>query len=236
VIQKLRRNMKIEIKSRFDNNKVLVSGKYENIKECLEKNRDAYLRDANLRDANLQGANLRGAYLRGAYLRGANLWGADLWGAYLQDADLRGAYLWSANLRDANLQGADLQGADLWNADLQDADLRDAYLRDANLRDANLRDANLRGADLQGADLWSANLQGAKGYLDSHDFFQEVVRQQKIDTFTQKEWSIIGQIIIHKLCWDSIRKRFNKSAMGIFKKLSKVGFEEWEEKYDSTIN
>ena len=128
--------MKIEIKSRFDNNKVLVSGKYENIKECLEKNRDA----------------------------------------------------------------------------------------------------NLRGAYLQGADLWGTNLQGAKGYLDSHDFFQEVVRQQKIDTFTQKEWSIIGQIIIHKLCWDSIRKRFNKSAMGIFKKLSKVGFEEWEEKYDSTIN
>jgi len=138
--------MKIEIKSRFDNNKVLVSGKYENIKECLEKNRDAYLRDANLRDANLQGANLRGAYL-------------------------------------------------------------------------------------QGADLWSADLWSAKGYLDSHTFFQEVVRQQKIDTFTQKEWSIIGQIIVHRLCWDSIKKRFNKSAMGIFKKLKKVGFDEWEEKY-----
>ena len=136
----------IEIKSRFDSKKVLVSGKYENIKECLEKNRDA-----DLRDAYLQGAYLRDAYLQGAYLQGA--------------------------------------------------DLRDAYL------------------------------QGAKGYLDSHDFFQEVVRQQKIDTFTQKEWSIIGQIIIHKLCWDTIKKRFNKSAMGIFKKLSKVGFGEWEEKY-----
>ena len=131
----------IEIKSRFDSKKVLVSGKYENIKECLEKNRGA-----DLRDAYLQGADLRDAYLQGAYLR-------------------------------------------------------DAYL------------------------------QGAKGYLDSHDFFQEVVRQQKIDTFTQKEWSIIGQIIVHRLCWDSIKKRFNKSAMGIFKKLKKVGFDEWEEKY-----
>ena len=128
--------MKIEIKNRWDDKKVLVSGKYENIKDCLEKNRDA-----------------------------------------------------------------------------------------------NLRDANLRGAYLQGADLWSADLWSAKGYLDSHTFFQEVVRQQKIDTFTQKEWSIIGQIIIHKLCWDSIRKRFNKSPMGIFKKLSKVGFGVWEEKY-----
>jgi len=163
--------MKIEIKSRFDNNKVLVSGKYENIKECLEKNRDA---------------NLRGAYLQGANLRGANLRGA-----YLQDANLRGAYL----------QGAYLQGADLW-------------------------DAYLCGSDLRGS-----NLRGIKNYSEHHTIFQEVVRQQKIDTFTQKEWSIIGQIIIHKLCWDSIRKRFNKSAMGIFKKLKKVGFDEWEEKY-----
>ena len=128
--------MKIEIKSRFDNNKVLVSGKYENIKECLEKNRDA------------------------------NLQGADLWGAGLCGSDLRGS-----------------------------------------------------------------NLRGIKNYSEHHTIFQEVVRQQKIDTFTQKEWSIIGQIIIHKLCWDSIRKRFNKSAMGIFKKLKKVGFDEWEEKY-----
>ena len=163
--------MKIEIKSRFDNNKVLVSGKYENIKECLEKNRDA----------NLQGADLWGAYLRGAYLRGANL------------------------------QGANLRDADLWSADLQGANLQGAYLRGAYLRGSNLR--------------------GIKNYSEHHTIFQEVVRQQKIDTFTQKEWSIIGQIIIHKLCWDSIRKRFNKSAMGIFKKLSKVGFEEWEEKY-----
>ena len=188
--------MKIEIKSRFDNNKVLVSGKYENIKECLEKNRDA-----NLQGANLQGANLRDA---------------DLWSADLQGANLQGAYLRGAYLRDANLQGA--------------------YLRDAYLRDANLQGADLWGAGLCGSDLRGSNLRGIKNYSEHHTIFQEVVRQQKIDTFTQKEWSIIGQIIIHKLCWDSIRKRFNKSAMGIFKKLSKVGFEEWEEKYDSTIN
>jgi len=187
--------VKIKIKSRFDNNKVLVSGKYENIKECLEKNK---------------GTNLQGANLRGADLWGADLWGADLQDAYLRDANLRGTNLQGANLRDANLRGANLRGAYLWGA-------------------------YLRGADLQGAYLQGAYLQGAKGYLDSHDFFQEVVRQQKIDTFTQKEWSIIGQIIVHRLCWDSIKKRFNKSAMGIFKKLKKVGFNEWEKKYDTEI-
>ena len=160
--------MKIEIRNRFDN-KIILSGKYASIKECLEKNR---------------GTDLRSANLGGADLRSANLWGADL--------------------RSANLEGADLEGADL------------------------------EGANLWGADLGSANLGSAKNYLNSHYFFQEIVKRQKIDTFTQKEWSIIGQIIIHKLCWDSIRKRFNKSAIKIFKKLSKVGFNAWEAKYEES--
>ena len=94
---------------------------------------------------------------------------------------------------------------------------------------------DLRGSNLRDVDLEGAKLLGAEGYVHIHTFFQEVVRQQNIDTFTPKEWSIIGQIIVHKLCWESIRKRFNKSAMKIFKKLSKVGFNEWEEKYDTKI-
>ena len=157
--------MKIEIKNRWDN-KVLVSGKYENIKDCLEKNRGSDLRDSNLRDSNLSYSNLRHSNLRGSNLSGSNLSGSDLCGSNLRDADLRGS-----------------------------------------------------------------NLSGIKNYSEDHTIFQEVVIQQKIDTFTQKEWSIIGQIIVHRLCWGSIRKRFNKSAMGIFKKLKKVGFDEWEEKY-----
>jgi len=80
----------IKIVSRWDS-KVLLCGKYESIKDCLEKNR---------------GADLRGADLRGAYLRGADLGGADLGGADLRGADLRGA-----DLRGADLRGADLGGA-----------------------------------------------------------------------------------------------------------------------------
>ena len=175
--------MKIEIRNRFDN-KIILSGKYASIKECLEKN-------------------------RGADLRSANLWGADL-----RSANLVGADLGSANLEGANLESANLWGANLWGA--------------------NLGSANLGSANLWGADLGSANLGSAKNYLNSHYFFQEIVKRQKIDTFTQKEWSIIGQIIIHKLCWDSIRKRFNKSAIKIFKKLSKVGFNAWEAKYEES--
>ena len=153
--------MKIKIVSRWDSNKVLLVGKYESIKDCLEKNRGAYL---------------RGAYLEGADLRGANLGGADFRGAYL--------------------------------------------------RGANLRDADLRGADLRRADL-----RGAENYLNSHDIWIELISRQPIKDFTSTEWSIIGQIITHRLCWDSIKKRYGKKIMPVFKKLSKLGFDEWEKYY-----
>ena len=117
--------MNIEIKNRFTGS-IIISGEYENMKDCLQKNRGA-----NLIGAYLIGANLIGANLIGAYLRGADLGGADLGGAYLIGADLGGA-----NLIDANLRGADLGGADL---------------RGANLIGAYLRGADLGGADLRGA-------------------------------------------------------------------------------------
>ncbi len=152
----------IEIRNKY-NNKIIILGKYESIKDCLEKNIDADLKDADLRDADLRDADLRDADLRGANLRGANL----------IDADLR-----DADLKDADLKDADLRGADLRDADLKDADLRDANLRGADLRDANLIDANLIGADLRGANLIDANLidadlrgaklRGAKG-IDKKD-------------------------------------------------------------------
>ena len=140
--------MNVEIKHKITG-KVILSGAYESIKDCLDKNRGAYLEDANLEDAylssayledaNLKGADLRNANLRGAYLRNANLRGADL-----RNANLIGAYLEGANLRNANLRCADLEGANLIGA----------YLEGANLKGADLRNANLRGADLEGAGLY----------------------------------------------------------------------------------
>ena len=188
--------MKIEIKDRYDN-KIILCGEYENIKDCLEKNGGAYLRNANLEGANLEGANLEGAYLRNAYLRNANLEGANL----------RNAYLGGANLEGANLEGANLEGANLGGA----------YLRNANLRNAYLG---------------GANLEGAKEYINSHDFWFEIIRSQPLETFTEEEWAIIGQIFCHRLCWDSIKKRYSKKIMSIFKKQTKLGFGKWEAKYN----
>jgi len=204
----------IEIRNRWDN-KVIICGEYESIKDCLEKNRGANFWGADLRGANLGGADLRDANLEGAYLEGADLRDADLEGANLRDANLEGA-----NLGDANLGGANLGGANL---------------RDANLGGANLRDANLEGANLRDANLEGANLEGAKNYVSSHYFFAEIIRRQKTDYFTDKEWAIIGKIIIKVLCWDTIKKEFGKSAMSIFKKCSKVGFSEWEEQYKKIL-
>ena len=181
--------MQIKIKNRWDN-KVILCGEYESIKDCLQKNRSA----------NLRGANLGGANLRGADLRGANLWSANLWGA-----DLRGAYLRGADLWGANLGGADLRGANLWSANLWGADLRSAYLGDA------------------------------KNYSHSHDFWVEIIRGQELKTFTDKEWTIIGQVYVHRLCWGSIKKRYSKKIMPLFKKLTKLNFGEFEEKYKAVL-
>ena len=95
--------MKIEIKHKITG-KVLLSGAYASITDCLDKNRDADLRDADLSGADLRYANLRDADLEGAYLRDADL----------SDADLRDADLSGADLRDADLSGAYLSGAGLY--------------------------------------------------------------------------------------------------------------------------
>ena len=124
----------------------------------------------------------------------------------------------SANLVDANLVDANLVGADL----------RGAYLRGANLRGANLVDANLVGADLVGA-----NLKGAEGYVNSHDLFAEAVRRQKVESFVDGEWSAIAQIVIHRLCWDSIQKRYATVMPHIFEVLAAAGFDEWQKHWNT---
>ena len=81
----------IKIVSRWDSSKILLCGEYESIRECLEKNRNIYLKGARLVGADLEDARLEGARLVGADLKGANLMDARLVGADLEDARLVGA-------------------------------------------------------------------------------------------------------------------------------------------------
>ena len=127
----------------------------------------------------------------------------------------------------ANLHGAYLYWADLHGADLHGADLYGAYLHGANLHGANLHGADLHGAYLHGADLHGANLGGAKNYSESHDVFCELIKRRKASEFTTKEWECIAHICIHRICWDTIKKRFQNAAMRVFKKLAKVGYDEY---------
>ena len=120
-------------------------------------------------------------------------------------------------------------------ADLWEADLRGADLRGADLWEANLREANLRGADLWRADLWRANLRGAKGYSESHEFFQEIVRKQKVSLFLKFEWTMIGQVVIHKICWNTIKKRYGKRFLTVLKKLKDEGWGEYHDRYKEVL-
>src|SRR3990167_6093701 len=94
-------------------------------------------------------------------------------------------------------------------------------------RDADLRGANLRSANLEGANLRGAYLEGAKNYSQSHDIFQEAVRRQAVAVFDEAEWTAIAQVIIHRLCWDAIKKRFGGVMPSIFLKLADAGCDEW---------
>ena len=126
----------IEIKNRYTG-EVIVSGEYESIKDCLQRNRYAKLTGAYLTDADIRDAKLTNADLIDAKLTGADLTDADLTGANLTNADLR-----VAKLTGAFLTGADLTGAKLTNADLTNAKLTGANLTDADLRGAKSTDSN----------------------------------------------------------------------------------------------
>ena len=101
---------------------------------------------------------------------------------------------------------------------------------------ANLYNADLSYADLSYANLFSTNLLGIKNYSEAHPVFFELVRKEKAETFTQVQWSIIGQIQCHTLCWDSIKKRFGKGILPVFEVLAKKGFGEFLEKYTNILN
>ena len=87
----------------------------------------------------------------------------------------------------------------------------------------------------RGAYLGDADLGGAKGYVNSHDIFQEAVRRQPVSTFNDTEWAAIAQIVIHCLCWDSIKKRFTDEMPHIFETLANEGFTEWLEYWNSEV-
>ena len=112
------------------------------------------------------------------------------------------------------------------NANLYNADLSYADLSYADLYNANLYNTNLSNADLL----------GIKNYSEAHPVFFELVRKEKAETFTQVQWSIIGQIQCHTLCWDSIKKRFGKGILPVFEVLAKKGFGEFLEKYTNILN
>ena len=63
--------MLVEIKNRFTD-KIILSGEYESIKDCLGRNKKANLVGANLGGANLVGANLFGEKLEKSPIQ---LWG-----------------------------------------------------------------------------------------------------------------------------------------------------------------
>ena len=98
----------IEIK-RWDNEEVIHSGDFADLKECLE---DGLKQGVNFYRAKLNDAKLNDAELNGAELNGAELNGAELNDAKLNDAELNGAELNGAEL--PLLSACICSGEDYW--------------------------------------------------------------------------------------------------------------------------
>ena len=118
---------------------------------------------------------------------------------------------------------------------LRGADLRGAYLEGTDLRGSYLRGADLRGADLYGADLEGADLRDIKKYYHSPDICFEIIKRQEIKLFTKEEWEIIGQIIIHRFCWEKLKELYGKKLLSIFKKIAKLGWKDYYRYYQCII-
>jgi len=120
-----------------------------------------------------------------------------------------------------------------------------AVKKGINLRRADLEGANLRYANLEGANLWCACFQytdlrcvclkGISGYAQCHEIFQEIIREQKVSTFTSPQWSMIGQILVHRLCWDSIKKRYSKKFLPVLKVIADKGWPEYHAYYKNYL-
>ena len=101
--------------------------------------------------------------------------------------------------------------------------------------ETDLRGAYLTGADLRGADLRGADLRGAKNYVNNHDFFLALIYQQKIEAFTEAEWAMIGQVIVHRYCWGVIQERHGQGFLHVLEILDAAGFGEYAVKYREVL-
>ena len=105
----------------------------------------------------------------------------------------------------------------------------------AYLTGAYLTGADLTGADLTGAYLRDADLTGAKNYVDNHDFFLTLIYQQPIEIFTEAEWVMIGQIVVHRYCWGEIKERHGQAFLGVLEVLEADGFAEYAARYREVL-
>ena len=136
----------VEIKNRYNGN-IILSGKYESIKDALEKNSDS-----DLRYSNLSGSDLRYSDLRYSNLRYSNLCGSDLSDSSLSNSDLR-------------------------YSDLSNSDLSGSYLSNSDMRETDLSDSDLRGADLRGANLDFSCMPLWRGDLEANYDDKQIIQQ-----------------------------------------------------------
>ena len=152
----------------------------------------------------------------------------------LRNSDLRNSNFRNSDFRYSDFRYSNLHGVNFRNSDIRNSDFCYSNLSYSDFRNSNLHGVNFCYSDLRNSDLRNSNFRNSKNYSENHDIFQEIVRSQKAEIFTSREWECIAYICIHRICWDSIQKRFSAAAGRVFRKLADAGFGEFLERYNET--
>lgn len=149
----------------------------------------------------------------------------------LDSQSLIGSCIKNLDLSDRSFTGIDFTGANLSWTNFTNSDLLGGTFRGANLTGANLTGANIHIANFEGANFRNTILDGIKNYSTNRIIFLELIKRLGLNNLSKSQLARICEVMIESLCYNNIIEKFGKKPLAVFKKLSKIGFSEYEEKY-----
>lgn len=110
----------------YKNNRILFSGNYPSVTECIEDaiTLNVDLSFADFRNLNLSNGNFDGAYMPGSLLTGCNLTGANLSESHLRGCEFSFASLYNTCLCYSDLSYCDFLSTTFGATDIAGADIR----------------------------------------------------------------------------------------------------------------
>ena len=151
--------------------------------------------------------------------------------ASLDSKSLIGSCIKNLDLSNKSFTGIDFTGVNFTNSNLLGVTFCGANLSWTNLTGANIHIANFEGTNFR-----ETVLDGIRNYSTSHIIFLELIKRLGLDHLSKSQLAGICKIMMYKNCYNTIIIKFGQKPLAVFKKLSKIGFSEYEKKYIMYLN